>query len=168
MNVTELAAEANRLFHEGAANGTPDGTVYENVWRSVYNNHTGQSKRVLLHTAANLVFKWNPWNSMWGGYDQSWSERVVGSVNVEGKTYTVRLPYFEYVKFPENDSLVEIQEFVDGQFCECSTRPYDYNNRCPMPPLLREATNCNDTHCGNWKFCTDGTIVLFDFDGIRL
>lgn len=164
MDTKTLALDAFRILSSGRTVDQPDGMVIDNDWSVVYNDRTGQSKRVLLHVASSMVFKYNPYGYRMENPD--WSGRTVGTVDFDGIWYNVRLPRFEYHTI--DGEPIEVQEFVQGEFCECSTRPYDYENRCPRPRLLRDATDCNDCHCGNWKFCNDGTIVLFDFDGIRL
>lgn len=128
---------------------------------NVYNNATGQSKRVVLHPESGCLFK-----TVWADPEidvERLSGRYLGTVNFEDGPHLVRLPNFDYI-YTDN-GIVEVQEYVIGESCDCdSYRDCRNNHTAP----LAEVTQCYDTHRGNWKMTASGEIVLFDFDGIRV
>lgn len=160
MNVTELAREARELFDTANYDDfRTNGIEVAPGWTTVFNEATGQSKRVLLNVAASLVFKYNYGSAH--DTPANASQRAICEVTIEEGTFTVRLPYFETIEV--EGSWIEVQEFVNGRTCMHFGDTFD----CLCVREMRRNSGCFDTHNGNWLI-VGNEIVLFDFDGIKL
>ena len=123
----------------------------------IYNHVSGQSRSVLYHPASDYVFK----NGVWYVTpEESNSNKYIGTVELEGKTYRIRFPRLFFFETPRGT--IEVQEYIHGEEDWCMRDSYDYNDCwCEHAQKIHAASGLSDTHTGNWKIVGD-EIVIFD------
>lgn len=160
MDYRELAEQANTIAHDMPYSmRRMHGIEVAPGWFNIYNEKTGQSKRVLYHEGTGMLFK----TPCYAGYSAAnLSNKFLGYVTFDDVTYPVRLPFFQ--QYPlGGERFVEVQEYILGINCGCDEIPGSYT--CRHSDEVRRATGERDAHWGNWKIW-NGEVVLFDFEGL--